>query len=236
MAATKTAIRKNDKIKRMLPKKEKLREIVKVLLVITILSFALRWLIPTLTSVQFKTFVEKLGYFGPLVVIFYTIISHIFVPLAGTPGILLSIAVFGLHKTMFYIYTASMVSAAVNFYISRKFGRKWVTKLAGRKTMNEIDNFVEISGIKILILARIFGFSLFEVISYAAGLTNIEFKKYFTITLIFTLIPNIIFTYLFKNTDFTSGSNLIIWIATLIVTGLIFSFFIKTYIKKRKRD
>ncbi|MFH1602082.1 MAG: VTT domain-containing protein [Candidatus Shapirobacteria bacterium] len=215
-------------------KKEKLIELAKVLLVIIILSVALRYLIPTLTSEEFKLFVQKLGPLGPLVIIIYTTLSHVLAPLAGTPGILLSVAVFGIFKTMFYIYLGSMISAALNFYISRKFGRGWVTRLVGKRTMKEVDDFVKASGEKVLILSRIFGFSLFEIISYAAGLTNINFKRYLMITLLFTLIPNLFFTYLFRNMDFSSNLNLVIWLATLIITGLIFSFFIKKAINKKK--
>jgi len=213
---------------------KKLLEVIKALFILSILSLVLRWLIPTLTSGEFKTFVEKLGPFGPLVVISYTILSHVFAPLAGTPGILLSVAVFGIYQTMFYLYLASMASASINFYISRKFGKRWVTRLVGKKTMNEINSFVEVSGTQILILSRVFGFTLFEVVSYAFGLTNISFRRYIGITAVFTLIPNLTFTFLFRDTDFSSGNNLVLWLGTLIVTGLIFSVFIKMYLKKRK--
>ncbi len=216
-------------------KKKKLLELTKLLLVILALSLVLRWLIPTLTSDKFRMFVEGLGPLGPLVVIFYIVLSHVFAPLAGTPGVLLSVATFGIIRTMLYIYLGSMISAFLNFYISRKFGRKWVTRLVGKKTMNEVDQFVGASGEKVLILSRIFGFSLFELVSYAAGLTNIRFRKYFAITLIYTLIPNLFFAYLFRNTDFSSSLNLVIWISTLIITGLAFSFFFKKTLEKQKK-
>jgi len=214
--------------------RKKLWEIGKILLLIMVLSIALNWLIPTLTSEEFKSFIERLGPFGPLIVIFYTVFSHILAPLAGTPGVLLSIAVFGIYRTLLYIYFASLISACVNFYISRKFGRSWVIKLVGKRTMQEIDGFVEAFGTQILILSRVFGFALFEVISYAAGLTSITFRRYLLITAIFSLIPNSIFAFLFRDIDFSSGNNLIIWLGTLVITGIIFSFFLQRYSKKRK--
>lgn len=218
----------------MISRKRKLLELAKALLVIVFLSIGLRFLIPTLTSEEFKKFVENLGAFGPLVIISYTVLSHVFAPLAGTPGILLSAAVFGILETIIYIYLASMISALINFYISRRFGRVWVIKLVGKKAMTEVDSFTQASGTKILIFSRVFGFSLFELISYAAGLTNIDFRKYFIVTLIFTLIPNLFFAFLFENTDFSSTFNLIAWIVTLAVTGLIFSLLVKKFLKKQK--
>jgi len=98
--------------------------------------------------------------------------------------------------------------------------------------MKEIDDFVKAFGTKILILSRIFGFSLFEVISYAAGLTKINFKNYLLITMACTVIPNLTLTFIFRNADFSSPINLIIWIGTLVITGLIFAVFIKRYLNK----
>lgn len=213
-------------------KKEKILEVTKILLIIIILSLVLNWLIPTVNSSNFRILVDKLGPLGPSVIVFYVVLSHVFAPLAGTPGLLLGVAVFGFYKTSIYIYLASLISATINFYIGRKYGRKWVMRLVGKKIINEVDNFVQASGTKILILSRIFGFSLFEVVSYAAGLTKIEFTKYFSITAIFSLIPSFIIILLFKDADFSSKLNLLIWFGIIIITGIIFSFFIKRSWKK----
>lgn len=217
-------------------KLHKLYGIVKVLLVIIVLYLVLGLLIPVLTSQNFRKFVQSLGPAAPLVIILYIVVSHVFAPLAGTPGVLLGVAVFGIYQTMFYLYLAGIVSAAVNFYISRRFGRKWVVKLVGEKTMTEINDFVGAFGTQILILSRLFGFAIFEVISYAAGLTNIDFKKYLLITLIFSSVPNLVFTFLFRDADFSSGNNLILWLGTLLISGLIFSLFVKKYLKNHKKN
>jgi len=219
---------------KIISKKETLWKVGEVLLVVAVFLLALKWLIPSLTSKEFREFVEGLGVLGPLIVISYIVLSHIFAPLSGTPAVLLGVAVFGVYQTMFYLYIASMISAVTNFWISRRFGRSWVTKLVGRKTMDEVDRSVEASGTKILILSRLLGFALFEVISYAAGLTRIRFKKYFFITLIFTIVPNSVFAYIFKGTDFSSKQGLLLWLGTIVIVGVIFSIFIKRLIKKRK--
>lgn len=210
-------------------KNRKILAVSKVLLVVVGLFVVLQWLIPSLTSPEAQAFVENLGPFGPLVIILYTVVSHIFAPLAGTPGILLSLILFDLPRTMVYIYLASMVSASICFWIARGFGRGWVVRLVGREAMTEVDRFVETSGTQILILSRVFGFSLFEIISYAAGLTTIDFKKYFAITAVFTLIPNTILTVIFKDLDFSSGGGLLFWLGTLVFAGLLFSFFLRRH-------
>jgi len=215
---------------------KKILTFIKVIFVIIILSVALQWLLPSLTSEEFQRFVVSIGPLGPLVVIFYTVLSHVFAPVAGTPGVMLGFAVFGVRKTMTYLYIASMISASINFYIARRFGRGWVTKLAGKKTMKDIDDFVSVSGSKVLAACRVFGFPIFEIISYAAGLTNISFKKYMLITAVFYLIPNFTFAYVLKDTDFTKPQNLLLWLGGLIVIGLVFTVALKSFVSNRKNN
>ena len=207
--------------------KNKIWGVIKVVLVVVVLVLVFQWLMPVLNSPEFKMFTQELGIFGPLVVISYVVVSHILAPLAGMPAVLLGASIFGVPQTIFYIYIAGLISGVINFWISRRFGRKWIIKLAGSKTMVQVDKFVEASGLKLLILSRIFGFALFEVVSYAAGLTKISFKKYFLITLVFSAIPSVIFAFLFKDINLLTSSASLLWIGTIALTGLLFSLFIR---------
>lgn len=139
-----------------------------VFLIATVLVFLPLFLRFTafLASDEFHRFIEALGPLGPLALIFYLIASHVFAPLAGTPALVVGVAVFGLARAMIYLYLGSIASAVICFFISRKFGRNLVIKLAGKRAMGKIDSFVEDSGIYALIFARIFGVSLFGFISY----------------------------------------------------------------------
>lgn len=206
----------------------------KLLIIVIILSLALKWLLPVMSSEEFRVFTESIGVLGPLIVIFYIVISHIIAPLAGLPGVLLGSAIYGIVKTVLFLYIAGLISAAVSFWISKKFGRQWVMKLVGRKTMKQVDDFIQVSGVKLLIIGRLFGFTVFEVISYAAGLTNMKFKIYFIITAIFSAIPASLFGYAFKNVDFLSLSGQVLWIGAIIVIGAVFVFMVKRYIDKEK--
>ena len=212
------------------PKKQKILKVMKIVFIIVIFYLILKFLIPALNTEQVKNLVISLGPLGPAFIIIYIAISHILAPLTGTPGVLLCSTIFGVSQTVIYVYLGGLISAAVNFWISRKLGRKWIIKLAGQKTMREIDDFVKVSGVKILIIGRLLGFALFEIISYAVGLTNISFKKYFWITAVFSAVPAFIFGYLFRNQDLQSPQALMLWLGAIIITGLIFAFFIKKFI------
>lgn len=214
--------------------KIKLWQVSKVLIVIILLSLFLKWLLPVMSSDGFRAFTESIGIFGPLIVILYIVVSHIVAPLAGMPGVLLGASIYGIVKTVLFIYIAGLISSAINFWISRKFGREWVAKLTGKKTMKQVDDFTQAAGVKVLIAGRLFGFALFEIISYAAGFTNMSFKAYFIITAVFSVIPAVVFGYAFKNVDFLSGTGQILWIGAVVVVGAVFVFMIKRYIEKEK--
>jgi uncharacterized membrane protein YdjX (TVP38/TMEM64 family) len=212
-------------------------QLVKWLLIIISFFLALKFfLIPIVISEQFRQFTQSLGIFGYLIVIGYTTLSHVFAPLAGTPGVVLGVTIYGIRTGMVLLYIASLISASINFMISRKYGRKIVMRFVGDKSMKEIDEFTSVEGKQVLWLSRIFGFPIFEFISYAAGLTNIPFKDYILITAIAHSISSIAGYLVFKNIDFQSEVGIAIWIGSIVIAGIVFSFFIKSYLKTKKNN
>ncbi len=138
-----------------------------------------------------KNFVKESGIFAPLVFSFLYISTMVFAPLTGFPIFIIGVGIFGIINTIILIYFISQIGAAVNFWISRKFGKKILIKLVGKRGMIRIDSLTSSFGIEALILTRLFQGFLFEWISYAAGLSNLGFKKYILIT-IFASIPQLL--------------------------------------------
>lgn len=198
------------------------------------ISLLIQLAVPILSSDESKDFVQSIGMFGPMVLICFFILSHIFAPVIGSPGVLLGFALFGTWQTMALLYIAGMLSAVINFWIARKFGRVWVERLIGTKDIKELDHFVSLAGKKMLIVARIFGYPFFEIISYAVGLTNMPFKVYYIITLVFAAIPTIVSGLLLTHYDATSTAGMIIWIGGLLIVGGVFGYFVRTYAKQHK--
>lgn len=192
-------------------------------------------ILPIISSPEVIDFIERLGPIAPLGLIFYVVISHIFAPIAGTPGFAIAVSIFGIHEAMFLYYVGSLVSASINFYISRRFGRYWLGRFLGVKAIKEIDNFAKIEGTTALKLARVFGFPFFDVISYAAGLTKVEYKTYMRITALYSLIPNIILQLIFRKVDFSSPLGVYIWIGSILAASIFFGALIRNYIKKRQQ-
>ncbi|MHC1716686.1 MAG: TVP38/TMEM64 family protein [Candidatus Dojkabacteria bacterium] len=211
-------------------------EILKFTIIIVVIYFFLKiFFVPLVSSDQFKEFVQNVGILGYFILITYHVLTQVFAPLSGTPGVILSITLYGLGTGMLILYIGSIISSIINFYISRKFGRRWVIKLVGEKGMKEVDAFTAVEGDRALIASRLLGFSIFEFISYAAGLTKIPFKIYIVITIITSGITHTLSYFLFKEIDFNSERGIILWIVFIFGAGLIFGILVRSYLKKKKR-
>lgn len=139
--------------------------------------------------------IRSYGSFGPLVFICLYVLSVVVSPVSGAPLLIAGIAIFGPLETFIYAYSSNLIGATFNFFIARKFGRPLVTKLAGRKNMNEIDEIAQMIGVRVLIIFRLLGGGSFDFVSYAAGLTSMNFYVYFLITALGLIPSSLIFYY-----------------------------------------
>lgn len=215
---------------------QRIWQITSFILVLLGLFVLLRFiLLPTINSPSFQQFTESLGIFGYLIIIGYIVISHVFAPIAGTPGLALGVTIYGLETGMWLLYFGGLISATINFAIAKRFGRPWVSKLVGKQSMKKVDEFASVDGKEALIISRLLGFAFFDFISYAAGLTSLNYKSFIKITAIFSLLPNLVIQYVFQDLNFQSEQGIMIWIGSIILAGILFGFLIKRYLDKNSR-
>lgn len=177
-----------------------------------------------------ETIVQKAGLLGPLVFILLITLCQVFAPVSGTPIFFAGYLMFN-NRVQFYNYLAYLIASYINFTISRKWGRRWVIKLVGRDDMSRVDSFTKSYGVKSLIFLRVFQGYLSDFISYAYGLTNISFKKYFVVS-IFAPIPWLLFWHLFI---FPRTENLIdfsLWFLITLVPLFVISWFYWKYLNR----
>lgn len=187
-------------------------------------------LLPLMTSARVEHFVNAAGPFGPLIIISYFVLSDVVAPIAGSPGIVLSVGLYGLMNGLVMAYVASIISSIINFWISRTFGRTLVKRFAGKHAITQIDHYTAVFGTRTLILGRLFGYPVFEIISYAAGLTNISFRKYMIITILCSAVPAFTIKSLFFYANINSPSSVILWVSILNIVGVVFAYFTNTMI------
>ena len=179
--------------------------------------------------------VQSFGVFGPLVFCLLYLSTLVFAPLPGTPFLVSGIGLFGVVDGVLLIYSVDILSAVVNFYIARRFGRGVMRRFVGERGLNRIDGHVSEFSVEMLILARLFEGTFFEWISYAAGLTKIKFKKYFIITIL-GAVPERALKFLLAATTADLG-RLFIQIAfahyILMVIPFLYYFIKKLVVRKR---
>ncbi len=211
------------------------KEVVKVAAIILVASYIAVEVSTWLQGKIIQENISSLGILGPILIIIYMTLSHIVAPLTGTPGTVVALSLYGLGKAIIIVYIASLISAAINFYIARKLGRYWVIKLAGKDSIKRIDQITTVMGTKLLIIARIFGAPLYEFVSYAAGFTNISFKRYMLITATVSFIPGVIISYLFYN-SLESSLSLSVLLGSLIGLGILFTWYVVRLYQKAAKS
>ncbi len=207
------------------------KKLIRYLFFFIVVSLGIFYLGTRIKPEDITGFIEKTGFWAPIIYIFMMASTFIVAPLSGTPIFLAGYVLFR-SKIQIYTYFAALFAATVNFWIARRWGRKLVTKLVGKGNIEKIDQFTEDYGVKSLILLRLLQGHLHDFISYAYGLTNMRFIPFIIISAL-TPIPWLLLwqLYLFKRIkdikEFT-----IWWLATLIPFFIISGLFALKYKKK----
>lgn len=134
---------------------------------------------------RFRDIIISAGPFAPLAYVGLKAATYVIAPLSGTPIKLAGGALFGFWEGAAYALAGDMLGACINFWIARFLRLKGVVRLAGKGALKKIDETTEhVGGWRALLVARLFLPSLYDFISYAAGLSNIPFRQFFWVSLL----------------------------------------------------
>jgi uncharacterized membrane protein YdjX (TVP38/TMEM64 family) len=137
--------------------------------------------------------VAQIGPWAPAVYIALKASTYIVAPLSGSPLHVSAGALFGLSYGTLYSLAGDVVGGCANFWISRLLGRRVVVRFVGAQGMNRIDGFYrQLGGWRALLFARLFLSSVYDFISYAAGLTSLAFCRYLVITALGGVVPTLL--------------------------------------------
>jgi uncharacterized membrane protein YdjX (TVP38/TMEM64 family) len=143
---------------------------------------------------RLQSMVDRMGPWAPAVYIALKASTYIVAPLGGSPLHVSAGALFGLGYGTLYSLAGDVIGGCVNFWISRLLGRRMVVRFVGQQGMSRIDGFYrELGGWRALLFSRLFLSSVYDFISYAAGLTSLAFPRYLVITAIGGVVPTLLF-------------------------------------------
>ena len=169
-------------------------------------------------SGDFKTmrdFVANYGAYAAAASFFLMIFQSIAAPLPAFIITLANANLFGWWKGAILSWSSAMAGAAICFYIARVLGRGAAERLTSRAGLQSIDRFFERYGTHSILIARLLPFISFDLVSYAAGLTSMNFLPFFVATGVGQLPATVVYSYV--GGMLTGG-------AQMLMTGLLILF------------
>lgn len=162
-----------------------------------------------------RSFIAQYGHWAMLVSALLIIFQSLAAPLPAFFITLSNANLFGWWQGCILSFVSSMLGAAVCFCIARILGRDVVERICTKGALKQIEDFFAKYGRKCILVARLLPFISFDVVSYAAGLTAMDFWGFFIATGLGQLPACIVYSYV--GGMLTGG-------AQLLFTGLLCLF------------
>lgn len=188
--------------------------------------------VAVLSSLSIEKVIEFLRSYGKTAAIVSFVLMVLAAVLAPIPQFLITLsnaAIFGWIGGAALSWTSAMAGAALCFFIAKYLGRDAVEKIVSKKVLDSSDAYFARYGEHTILVCRLLPFVSFDLISYAAGLTNMKFKSFFIATGIGQLPATLVYSYFGGN--FSGGAKLI-----FISLMLLFAISIIIYIAKSIYD
>ncbi len=148
--------------------------------VLLILAFVVAWLsgaLPDADRETIETWVDQAGPWGPVAVIALMTIAVVASPIPSAPIALASGAAYGHYAGAVYVAIGSELGAIVAFLIARGLGRGAVERFLGDKSDYGLlgsQNALTLT----VFSSRLLPFISFDAMSYAAGLSRLQFWRF----------------------------------------------------------
>ncbi len=142
-----------------------------------------------------KSYILGFGIWAPIVSFGLMLFQSILAPLPAFLITFSNAALFGWVWGAALSWTSAMAGAALCFWIARLLGREITEKLTSRPALENLDTFFRQYGKHTILIARLLPFLSFDIVSYAAGLTSMNFWSFFWATGLGQLPATLIYSY-----------------------------------------
>ena len=168
------------------------KKILILLIIAIIIIVASKFIKEDIDIYYIKNYVNSFGSLAPLIYI----IMFALVPLTFFPDSVLAIAsglIFGFYKGYIYTTIGALIGGSIAFFIARYLGQDLLKKVSSDKLL-KIQKLININGFYIIFLLRLIPLFPFDIISYGAGLTSVDYKHFLMATLLGTIPGIAVFT------------------------------------------
>jgi uncharacterized membrane protein YdjX (TVP38/TMEM64 family) len=115
-----------------------------------------------------------------LILIVIKIIGIIWPPLPGLVFTVGAIPIFGWFPAFMVDMIGAFTGSCLVFWVSRIYGQTVILKVFGKSGLHQVQRlkFNPANELEAIIIMRVFGGPISELVSYGAGLTNISFRHF----------------------------------------------------------
>ena len=142
-----------------------------------------------------REFISKYGKWAMAISALLMIFQSIAAPLPAFFITLTNANLFGWWQGCILSWASSMAGAALCFWIARILGRDVVERICTKGALASIEEFFAKYGKRCILVARLLPFISFDIVSYAAGLTAMDFWGFFIATGIGQMPACIVYSY-----------------------------------------
>lgn len=183
----------------------------------------------TFSSQEISQFITKAGIFAPLVYILIQIVGQILAPLSTSSLFVAGFILFG-KKAIIYSILTWLITSATNFLLARRYGKRVLKKIIGQEGIKKIEEIAKrIHGNRFFWL-RISTFYINDFASYAFGLTDISFTRYYLVSILSMIPWSILMSMLIRN-----GESLAFTTIKLFLSMIPFVILSYIFLKREER-
>lgn len=169
-----------------------------IIVILTIMAFRRGYFVK---QENFTEILSKFGVFGPFI---FIIVQTFFTIFPFNPTAITNVAVvLAYGPVMGYIlnYIAIMLGSVINFYLGRKYGKKFIGLLFSEESIEKQIHWLNKGNriMKMFIIVLIVPFLPDDLSCMIVGMTNMKFKSFFWVTSIIKIWSLGIFLYLVMN-------------------------------------
>jgi len=167
-----------------------------------------------------QNFIKDWGILAPIPLIVLSLITYIFAPLSSIPVVIAGFYIYG-PKSILFVSIAVWISYVTNFWISRRLGLRYVKFFVGDEQIVKLNTFTLKYGYLSLFVTRAFIAAIpHELISYALGLTKMNFYKYMIISTVGLAINSSLWYLLVLRSKNIWEFGLISFLMMLVLAGI----------------
>jgi uncharacterized membrane protein YdjX (TVP38/TMEM64 family) len=159
--------------------RSRLKKVLLALLGVVVLYLLMVLVLRTIGLENAQHWIQRTGSQAPIVFTSLCTVSLILAPLSGSSLFIAGGALFGKETGFLLSLIATLIGCSINFWISRKLGRRMAARFIGQGNIDDLDQFTK--GLKnhhsIFYIILVMPLSQ-DIVSYAVGLTRISYWNF----------------------------------------------------------